>query len=66
MTSMNFPTVPYDHVTNSFLLELWFWSPTYPSFSDKITLFLFNSFIPYVILQISISISFILIIGKVT
>ena len=24
MTSMNFPTLPYDNVTYSFLLEIWF------------------------------------------
>ena len=36
LTSMNFPTLPYDHVTNSFLLEIWFWGPTYPTFSDNV------------------------------
>ena len=39
MTSMNFPTLPYDHVTNSFLLEIWFWGPTYPTFLYDVTLF---------------------------
>ena len=29
MTSINFPTLPYDYVTDSFLLEIWFWGPTY-------------------------------------
>ena len=24
---MNFPTLPYDNVTYSFLLEIWFWGP---------------------------------------
>ena len=39
MTSMNFPTLPYDHVTNSFLLEICFWGPTYPTFLYDVTLF---------------------------
>ena len=31
MTSMNFPTLPYDNVTYSFLLEIWFRvQPTLP------------------------------------
>ena len=38
MTSMNFPTLPHDHVTNSFLLEIWFWSPTYTTFLYDVTL----------------------------
>ena len=36
---MNFPTLPYDHVTNSFLLEICFWGPTYPTFLYNVTLF---------------------------
>ena len=36
---MNFPTLPYDHVTNSFLLEICFWGPTYPTFLYDVTLF---------------------------
>ena len=40
MTSMNFPTLPYDHVIDSFLQELWFWGPTYPTFSEAMSLFL--------------------------
>ena len=39
ITSMNFPTLPYDHVTNSFLLEICFWVPTYPTFLYDVTLF---------------------------
>ena len=39
MTSMNFTTLPYDHVTNSFLLEICFWGPTYPTFLYDVTLF---------------------------
>ena len=39
MTSMNFPTLPYDTVTNSFLLEICFWGPTYPTFLYDVTLF---------------------------
>ena len=41
MTSMNFPTLPYDNVTNSFLLEIWFWGPTHPTFLYDVTLFTF-------------------------
>ena len=40
MTSMNFPTLPYDNVTYSFLQEIWFWGPTHPTFSDTMSLFL--------------------------
>ena len=29
---MDFPTLPYDHIPNLFLLEIWFWGPTYPTF----------------------------------
>ena len=36
---MNFPTLPSSHVTNSFLLELWFCGPTYPTFLCDVTLF---------------------------
>ena len=39
MTSMNFLTLPYDYDTNSFLLEIWFWGPTYPTFLYDVTLF---------------------------
>ena len=39
MTSMNFPTLPYDHVTNSFLLEICFWGPTYPTVLYEVTPF---------------------------
>ena len=35
---MNFPTLPYDNVTYSFLLEIWFWCPTYPTFLYEVTL----------------------------
>ena len=45
MTSMNFPTLPYDHVTNSFNLEIWFCGPTNPTFSDNVTLFTLYFFI---------------------
>ena len=38
MTSMNFPTLPYDNVTYSFLLEIWFWGPTHPTFLYDVTL----------------------------
>ena len=38
-TSMDFPTLPYDDVTHSFLLEIWFWGPTYPTFLYNVTLF---------------------------
>ena len=41
MTSMNLQTLPYDHVTNSFNLEIWFCGPTNPTF----TLFLLFYFI---------------------
>ena len=40
MTSMNFPTLPSYYITNSFLQEIWFWGPTYPTFSDTMSLFL--------------------------
>ena len=36
---MNFPTLPYDNVTDSFLLEKWFWGPTHPAFLYDVTLF---------------------------
>ena len=36
---MNFPTLPYDNVTYSFLLEIWFWGPTPPTFLYDVTLF---------------------------
>ena len=36
---MNFPTLPYDDVTYSFLLEIWFWGPTHPTFLYDVTLF---------------------------
>ena len=39
MTSMNLATLPYDHVTNSFLLEIWFCGPTYPTFLFDVTIF---------------------------
>ena len=47
MISMNFPTLPYDHVTNSFLLEIWFCGPTYPTFLYDVTLcsLFFKSFL---------------------
>ena len=35
---MNFPTLPYAHVTNSFILEICFWGPTYHTFLYNITL----------------------------
>ena len=35
---MNFPTLPYDNVTYLFLLEIWFWGPTHPTFLYKVTL----------------------------
>ena len=38
MTSMNFPTLPYNNVTYSFLLEIWFWCPTHPTFLYDVTL----------------------------
>ena len=41
MTSMNFLTLPYDHVTISFLPEIWFWGPTHPTFLHDVTLFSF-------------------------
>ena len=43
MTSMNFPTLPYDHVIDSFLQELWFWGPTYPSEAMSLFLLFFLS-----------------------
>ena len=36
--SMNFPTLPYDNVTYSFLLEICFWGPTHPTFLYDVTL----------------------------
>ena len=36
---MNFPTLPYNNVTYSFLLEIWFWGPTHPTFLYDVTLF---------------------------
>ena len=36
---MNFPTLPYNHVTNSFLLEICFWGPTYLTYLYDVTLF---------------------------
>ena len=44
---MNFPTLPYDDVTYSFLLEIWFWGPTHPTFLYDVTLldlFFFEGF----------------------
>ena len=38
MTSMNFPTLPYDNVSYSFLLEIWFGGPTHPTFLYDVTL----------------------------
>ena len=38
-TSIDFPTLPYNHVTNSFLLEIWFWGPIYPTSLYDVTLF---------------------------
>ena len=38
-TSIDFPTLPYDHVTNSFLLEICFCGPNYPTFLYNVTLF---------------------------
>ena len=35
---MNFSTLPYDNVTYSFLLEIWFWGPTHPTFLYDVTL----------------------------
>ena len=50
MTSMNFPTLPYNHVTNSFLLEICFWGPNYLTFLYDVTLFsLFFLTLPLVI-----------------
>ena len=41
MKLIDFPTLPYDHVTNSFLLEIWFWGPTNLTFSyNAMSLFL--------------------------
>ena len=37
MTSMDFQTLPYLYVTISFLLEICFWGPTHPTFSDDVT-----------------------------
>ena len=39
MTSMDFQTLPYLYVTISFLLEICFWGPTHPTFSDDVTNF---------------------------
>ena len=36
---MNFPTLPYDKLTYSFLQEIWFWGPTHPTFLYDVTLF---------------------------
>ena len=47
MTSMDFQTLPYLYVTISFLLEICFWGPTHPTFSDDVTnftLFFFEGF----------------------
>ena len=47
---MNFPTLPYDNVTYSFLLEICFWGPTYPTFLYDVTLldlFFLNSSLMY-------------------
>ena len=44
---MDFQTLPYLYVTISFLLEICFWGPTHPTFSDDVTnytLFLFEVF----------------------
>ena len=35
---MNFLTLPYTCVTISFLPEIWFWSPTHPTFLYDVTL----------------------------
>ena len=53
MTLMNFPTLPYDNVTYSFLLEIWFWGPTHPTFLYDVTLldlFFFEGF-PYFLVE---------------
>ena len=34
---MDFQTLPYLYVTISFLLEICFWGPTHPTFSDDVT-----------------------------
>ena len=39
MTSMKFRALPYDNVIYSFLLEIWFWGPTHPTFLYYFTLF---------------------------
>ena len=39
MISMNFLTLPYNYVTISYLPEIWFWCPTYPTFLYDVTLF---------------------------
>ena len=36
---MDFQTLPYLYVTISFLLEICFWGPTHPTFSDNVTHF---------------------------
>ena len=36
---MNFPTLPYDNVTYSFFLEIWFLGPTHPTILYDVTLF---------------------------
>ena len=44
---MNLPTLPYDNVTYSVLLEIWFWGPTHPTFLYDVTLldlFFFEGF----------------------
>ena len=52
MTRRNFLTLPYDHVTNSFLLEIWFWGPTYPTFLYDVTLFsLLFSTLPLILIS---------------
>ena len=55
---MYFLTLPYyDHVTISFLLEIWFCVPTYPTFLHNVTLsiqfttinlFSIDIYVPYV------------------
>ena len=36
---MDFPTLPYLHVTISFHLEICFWGQTHPTISDDVTNF---------------------------
>ena len=38
MTSMNLLTLPYNCVTISILLEIWFWGPTHPTFLYDVTI----------------------------